>query len=180
MKEIKSNTETLVLKVKKHFPEVPDFKKIVKGDWIDMHACLVKYHNEEIGHKVVHDLRETKNSVFFPQEGDVLMIGLGISMEVPEGYEAHVLPRSSTYKTWGLLQTNSQGVIDNSYNGNNDMWWFPCKVDKEAKPIEFGDRVCQFRIIEKMPEISFNYVDDMENEDRGGFGSSGIGTDIKE
>ena len=96
-------------------------------------------------------------------------------MKLPEGYEAHLAPRSSTFKKFGILQTNSVGVIDNSYSGPNDEWKFPAfnpgPVDLE---IHKGERICQFRIVERQPEIEFVEDDLSDQSDRGGFGSTGV------
>jgi dUTP pyrophosphatase len=100
------------------------------------------------------------------------LIPLGIAMELPEGYEAHVVPRSSTFKNFGIIETNSMGVIDESYKGDNDQWFFPAYALRDTA-IEFGERICQFRIMEKMPEVEFVEVEHLGNEDRGGHGTTG-------
>lgn len=125
------------------------------------------------------DLRAAED-VFIPY-GEFAMIPLGISMELPTGYEAHVLPRSSTFKKWGIIMTNSMGIIDNSYCGDNDVWQFPAwcidsRTHKNAKRgtmIHKGDRICQFRIMPIQPEIKFVEVEHLGNPDRGSFGSTG-------
>jgi dUTP pyrophosphatase len=100
-------------------------------------------------------------------------------MELPEGYEAHITPRSSTYKNYGIIQTNHMGVIDNSYCGNNDIWKFPAYFIGSSE-MSFGcsifknDRICQFRIVKKQPTIKFTKVDNLEGQNRGGFGSTGV------
>ena len=104
--------------------------------------------------------------------GEFKLISLGVSMQLPAGYEAHVVPRSSTFKNYGIIQTNHQGVIDNSYCGDNDVWKFPAYALKDTH-INKYDRICQFRIIEKQPQIMFNEVETLGNEDRGGFGITG-------
>ena len=139
-------------------------EKITKGDWID---CFVY------------------EDIFIP-EGSYGMVNLGFAMELPEGYEAHLAPRSSTFKTWGVIQTNSFGVIDNSYAGNEDIWKYPvyCLKGKDIERVNEtygkkgtwfrkGDKICQFRIIENQPTIEFEEVDDLGNETRGSFGSTG-------
>jgi dUTP pyrophosphatase len=93
-------------------------------------------------------------------------------MQLPQGYEAHIAPRSSTFKNWGIIQVNSVGVIDESYCGDDDEWKMPVYATRDAT-IEKGDRICQFRIVEKQPMIEFNVVSHLDNENRGGFGSSG-------
>ena len=93
-------------------------------------------------------------------------------MELPEGYEANIVPRSSTFKRYGILQTNSMGVIDSSYCGENDVWMMPVYVTRDAD-IYAGDRICQFRVVQNQPQINFEEVERLGNEDRGGFGSTG-------
>ena len=104
--------------------------------------------------------------------GDFKLIPLGVAMKLPDGYEAHIAPRSSTFKTWGILQCNSVGVVDQGYCGNDDQWMMPVYATRDTV-INVNDRVCQFRIIENQPEIEFIEVEYMEDESRGGFGSSG-------
>lgn len=104
--------------------------------------------------------------------GDFCLIPLGVAMQLPEGYEAHVVPRSSTFKKWGLLQVNSMGVIDGSYCGDNDEWKMPVYATRDTV-LEFGDRICQFRIMRNQPKIVFDEVEHLEGADRGGFGSTG-------
>lgn len=104
--------------------------------------------------------------------GEFKLIPLGIAMELPKGYEAHVIPRSSTFKNYGVIQTNHMGLIDESYKGDNDQWFFPAYALRDSE-IKANDRICQFRIIEKMPVVEFEEVDTLGNEDRGGHGSSG-------
>lgn len=124
--------------------------KIEKGDWIDLRS------NEAVSLKA----------------GEFKSIHLGVGMKLPEGFEAHLAPRSSTFKNWGILQTNSIGVIDNSYSGNEDEWGMPVYATRDTM-IERGDRICQFRIIERQPDIKFVTVDKLNEISRGGFGSTG-------
>lgn len=124
--------------------------KIEKGDWIDLRAA------ETIEMKT----------------GDFKLISLGVSMKLPAGYEAHVVPRSSTFKNFGVIQANSCGIIDNSYCGTNDIWKFPALAMRDTI-INKGDRICQFRIVEKQPNFAFVEVDKLDSTDRGGFGSTG-------
>ena len=121
-----------------------------KSDWIDLRAA------ERVELKA----------------GEFRLIRLGIAMELPRGYEAHVVPRSSTFKTWGLLQTNSMGVIDGSYCGDNDEWMVPVYATRDTV-VEVGDRICQFRIMENQPKITFETVAHLDGADRGGFGTTG-------
>lgn len=121
-----------------------------KSDWIDLRA------SEEVELKA----------------GDFKLIPLGVAMQIPEGYEGHLAPRSSTFKTWGLIQTNSVGVIDCSYCGDDDMWCMPVYATRDTV-VHVNDRVAQFRIIENQPKIVFEEVESLGNESRGGFGSTG-------
>lgn len=140
------------IKVKYHDKELKKLKFIDnKSDWID--------------------LRSAENITL--KKGEFKLISLGVSMELPRGYEAHVAPRSSTFKNFGIIQTNSVGVIDESYSGDNDIWKFPALALRDTK-IEKNDRICQFRIIKKMDQININEVESLNNKDRGGIGSTGI------
>lgn len=122
-----------------------------KSDWIDLRAA------ETIELKA----------------GEFKLIPLGIAMKIPEGYEAHILPRSSTFKNFGILQTNSQGIVDNTYCGPNDEWFYPVYAMRDTV-IHINDRICQFRIMENQPKVVF-IEDTLEhNENRGGHGSTGI------
>lgn len=133
-----------------HNPNMPKLEKIDNGDWIDLRASV--------------------GGAF--KKGDFALIDLGISMRLPEGYEAHIAPRSSAFKHWGIFQVNSVGVIDNSFSGTNDVWKMPCLFTRDTV-IEPNDRICQFRIVKKMEPVSFTEVTELDNTDRGGFGSSG-------
>lgn len=93
-------------------------------------------------------------------------------MKLPDGYEAQIVPRSSTFKTWGIIQTNHTGVIDNSYSGDIDVWGMPVYAMRDTV-INKNDRICQFRIVKRMPLIEFVEVEYLSGEDRGGFGSTG-------
>ena len=138
------------LQIKYHNEEIEKIKKIDKGDWIDLRAA------EKVELK----------------QGDFALISLGVSMKLPDGYEAHLAPRSSTFKTWGIIQTNSIGVVDNLYSGNNDIWKMPVYATRDTV-INVNDRICQFRIMPKMPVLDVEEVDNLEGPDRGGFGSTG-------
>jgi dUTP pyrophosphatase len=94
-------------------------------------------------------------------------------MELPEGYEAHILPRSSTFKKFGIILSNSEGIIDNSFRGDNDIWGFPA-IALRPTTIYRGDRICQFRIVKKQPQVEFEEVESLGNDNRGGFGSTGV------
>lgn len=116
------------------------------------------------------DLRARKDIVL--EKGSFAEIPLGVAIQLPEGYEAIVAPRSSTYKNFFILQTNSIGVIDEKYCGDNDEWKLPVRAVFDTE-IKKGERICQFRIIEHQPELEIEYVDVLGNADRGGLGSSG-------
>lgn len=143
-----------------------------------MEQIKIIYHNQNID-KIVnienksdwYDLRAAETVEM--KAGDYKLISLGVSMKLPEGYEAHVVPRSSTFKNFGVLQTNSFGVIDNSYSGTNDIWRFPALAMRDTV-IHEGDRICQFRIMKKQPQIEFVEVNELDATDRGGIGSSGV------
>ena len=121
-----------------------------KSDWIDLRA------SEDVEFK----------------QGEFKLIPLGIGIRLPEGYEAHVVPRSSTYKNYGLIQANHMGVIDCSYCGDNDQWFVPMIAMRDTV-VHVNDRICQFRIMENQPRLHFNEVDHLDAVDRGGFGSTG-------
>lgn len=147
------------IKIKYHTDKIDKITKIEQGDWIDLRAA---------------------EDVFVPI-GENKLISLGVSMELPEGYEAHIVPRSSTFKNYGIIQTNGVGIIDNSYNGDNDIWRFPARCleakdfinDVYGSIIRTNERICQFRIMKKQPDFEFVEVDHLGNENRGGIGSTG-------
>jgi len=122
-----------------------------KSDWIDLRAA------EDVKMK----------------RGDFKLIPLGVAMQLPEGYEAHIIPRSSTYKNFGVIQANHMGMIDESYCGDDDQWFFPA-ITMRNTVIHAGDRICQFRIMEHQPQLMFEAVNTLSNRDRGGFGSTGV------
>lgn len=140
----------LELKVKYFSKEIEKLTREKVGDWIDLRAA------ETI------ELRA----------GEFKLIPLGVGMILPEGYEAHIVPRSSTFKTWGIIQTNHMGVIDNSYSGDNDQWRFPAYATRDTI-IKKGDRICQFRIVENQPDFNIVEVEKLNDSSRGGFGSTG-------
>lgn len=116
------------------------------------------------------DLRAAENVKL--EQGEYKLIPLGVAMELPKGYEAHIVPRNSTFKNYGIIQTNHQAVIDNSYCGDNDQWYMPIYATRDTE-IHINDRICQFRIMKIQPEIIFNEVEHLGGEERGGFGSTG-------
>ena len=142
-----------------------------------MKTIRIKYFTEEIekltyiaGKSDWIDLRAAKEVQL--KRGEFALIPLGIAMELPKGYEAHVVPRSSTFKNFGILQTNSCGLIDESYCGDDDQWFFPALAVRDTV-IHVNDRICQFRIMEHQPTISFEETEVLAGENRGGFGSNG-------
>lgn len=121
-----------------------------KSDWIDLRAAA------DVTMKA----------------GEFKLIPLGVAMKLPDGYEAHIVPRSSTFKNFGIIQTNHQGIVDGSYCGDNDQWYMPAYAVRDTK-IHVNDRICQFRIMENQPKICFDEVEHLEGADRGGFGTTG-------
>lgn len=138
-----------IIEIKYH-TDITPIEVNPKGDWVDLRAA------EDVEMKA----------------DDFRLISLGVSMKLPKGYEAHILPRSSTFKNWGIIQANHMGVVDNSYCGNNDIWKYPAIALRDTV-IHKNDRICQFRIMKKQPALEFMEVDQLDDEDRGGFGSSG-------
>ena len=140
-----------MIKIKYYTDDIEKLQYIDgKSDWIDLRAA------EDVEMKA----------------GEFRLIPLGIAMELPKGYEAHVIPRSSTFKNFGIIQTNSMGLIDESYCGDNDQWFMPAFAMRDTKICK-NDRICQFRIMEHQPQIEFKTVDSLDHEDRGGLGSTG-------
>lgn len=138
------------IRIKYLSDKIDKLEKIIKGDWIDLRSA------EDIEMKA----------------GEFKLIPLGIAMQLPQGYEAHIVPRSSTFKNFGIIQTNHQGVVDCSYCGDNDQWYMPAYALRDTK-ISCNDRICQFRIMENQPELSFEEVELLGGTDRGGIGSTG-------
>lgn len=103
--------------------------------------------------------------------GEFKLIHLGVAMKLPQGYEAHVVPRSSTYKNFGIIQTNHCGIIDNTYCGPNDWWYMPVYALRDTE-IHKNDRICQFRIEKNQPQLVFE-EEKLQGDDRGGIGSTG-------
>ena len=139
------------IKVKYFDKDIEKLKIIPSGDWVDLRSA-----------ETVH-----------LKKGEFHLIPLGIGMKLPKGYEANIVPRSSTYKNFKIIQTNCFAVIDNSYSGDSDQWFYPV-VAMEDTIIHKNDRICQFRINEKMPMVEFEEVEHLDEVSRGGFGSSGI------
>lgn len=148
-----SNNKDDCLSIKiKYFTDKIDKVDFIggKSDWVDLRAA----------------------DTFKLHKGEFALIPLGVAMQLPKGYEAHVIPRSSTYKTWKIIQTNHMGLIDESYCGNNDQWFMPVIAMEDTK-INVNDRICQFRIMKKMPKVHFDEVVFLSEKDRGGIGSTG-------
>ena len=122
-----------------------------KSDWIDLRAA------EDVALKA----------------GEFKLIPLGVAMKLPQGYEAHIVPRSSTFKNFGIIQTNHCGIIDESYCGDNDQWYFPAYALRDTE-IHVNDRICQFRIMEHQPTIQVEETEKLTGADRGGIGSTGV------
>lgn len=135
----------------KYFSDIEPIKSIDKGDWIDLRA----------GQDYFFDVCQSG------------LIRLGVGMKLPEGYEAHIAPRSSTFRNFGLIQTNGVGVVDNSYSGEEDEWMMPIFATRSVY-INKNERICQFRIVKKQEPIEFVEVQHLDEESRGGFGSTGI------
>lgn len=139
------------LKIKYISKEIDKIEKITIGDWID--------------------LRSAENVKL--KAGETALIKLGVAMELPDGYEALMVPRSSTLKNFGVMQSNNVGVIDNSYRGE---WRFPVYAVRDAE-IKVNDRVCQFRILKNQPKFDIVEVDELGSDTErscNGFGSTGI------
>ena len=152
-KTAEGTAEEITIEVLYHSDQIEKLQYIAgKSDWIDLRSA------ERVEMK----------------KGDWRLINLGLSIRLPEGYEAHVVPRSSTFRTWGLIQTNSMGVIDNSYRTAEDVWMVPMLATRDTV-VEIGDRICQFRVMKNQPQVHFKEVDaeEMGGPARGGFGSTG-------
>lgn len=148
------------IKIVRHIDGLIMPEQVPGSDWIDLRAA---------------------EDIWIPERSFAL-INLGVSMELPEGYEAHVIPRSSLYKNFGLIQTNSTGLIDNAYCSTNDIWKYPayCLEGRDFQNgvkgtiVHKNDRICQFRIVENQPKIKFVEADTLAHDERGGFGSTGV------
>ena len=134
----------------KYLRDIQRIGKIRGGDWVDLRAA------EDVTMKA----------------GEFKMIPLGVAMELPVGYEAWVVPRSSTFKKYGIILANSIGIIDEDYKGDNDEWNFLAYAVRDTE-IKKNERICQFRIIGHQPELNFVTVELLGNPDRGGIGSTG-------
>lgn len=135
------------IKINTHGGPVP----VAHGEWIDLY---------------------TAEDVYLKQF-EFRIISLGVSMKMPKGYYAHIVPRSSAFKNFGILMTNSMGVIENNYSGDGDVWGFPALAMRETI-IPRGTRLCQFRLFKSAEPIEFVQVEHLDGPDRGGFGSTGM------
>ena len=153
-------------------------REIEEELFLNNEKIIIKYFTDKIdkltyidGKSDWIDLRASEDMKI--ESGTFAMIPLGVAMKLPKGYEAHIAPRSSTFKNFGVIQTNSIAVIDNSYCGDSDMWKYPVYAVRDTE-VHVNDRICQFRIIRNQPTIEFEEVSHLNGEDRGGFGSSGV------
>lgn len=151
MQKCNCNNETKTILIKYFTDGIKPLNKKEIGDWIDLRAA------EDVELK----------------KGEFRLIPLGVGMKLPYGYEANIVPRSSTYKNFKIIQTNSFAVIDNSYSGNDDQWMFPALAIEDTV-IHKNDRICQFRINKIQNNIKFKTVDKLDERNRGGIGSSGV------
>jgi dUTP pyrophosphatase len=138
------------IKVKYFGKNIKKLEKIDKGDWIDLRSAIT----------------------VALKAGDYKAIPLGVAMKLPHNHEAYMAPRGSTYKNFGVIITNSWGVVDESFKGNNDQWHCLAYALKDTT-INVNDRICQFRIQKKMPKVKFKEVASLKDEDRGWHGSTG-------
>ena len=163
--------------------QLPEISK--KGDWIDLRASVTtRFKAPQAGtlkSRNVDGQQEKYRNVTF----DLQYIPLGVAMKLPEGFEAHILPRSSTPKGMGIMCAISMGIIDNSYSGNDDEWKFPAIAIRDTT-ISEGERICQFRICLSQKATLWQRIkwlfssgieiietDELSSENRGGFGSTG-------
>ncbi len=144
------NSNTYMIHVKYFSDKINKIEKIEQGDWIDLRAA------------------ETITLA----KGEFALVPLGVGMKLPANFEAHLAPRSSTFKKYKVIQTNGIGVIDNSYSGENDQWMMPVLAIEDTV-IPENERICQFRIVERQPNVSIVEVDHLDDQSRGGFGSTG-------
>ena len=142
-----------------------------------MEKIQIQYLNDQVGRLEFVDgksdwidLRSAEDVTL--KKGEFRLIHLGVAMKLPEGYEAHIVPRSSTFKNFGIIQTNHMGVVDETYCGSGDWWRMPVLAVRDTE-IHVNDRICQFRIMKHQPQLVFEETDKLEGADRGGFGSTG-------
>ena len=145
---------------------------------MEKETIRIKYHSDKIekltyidGKSDWIDLRAAEDVSL--KKGEFHLVKLGVSMQLPKGYEAIVVPRSSTFKNFGVIQTNHMGVIDETYCGTDDVWMVPVLAVRDTE-IHINDRLCQFRIQKHQPEICFEEAETLGEINRGGFGSTGV------
>lgn len=138
------------IKIKYFDKNIERIKKISVGDLIDL--------------RVAGDFHLAK--------GEFKLLPLGVAMKLPKGYEAEIFPRSSTFKNFKIILANSVGIVDNSYCGPEDQWYFPA-IALEDTDVHFNDRICQFRITKNQPPLEFIEVEELTDDSRGGIGSTG-------
>lgn len=180
------------IKIKYLNGSIERIKKLKNGDWIDLRCYdaekiitknTIQYNYDApytLSRKTIKQPVQWRQGIFEDKlveffkyhTGDFILINLGLAMELPQGCEANVVPRSSSFKTYSFLQTNSFGVIDESYKGNNDIWFMPVLAMQDGFIIK-NERVCQFRVNSKMKDFEIIEVESLDNEDRNGFGSTG-------
>ena len=160
------------MKVKKFSKDLPNFQMLEKGDWIDLYT-----NSGSISHNNLSDIEVSQgisniNDIISYNAGDVVTVRLGVAIELPNNHEAEIRPRSSTFKNTGLILTNSVGTIDESYKGDNDEWKAMFYATRDGYIKRF-DRLLQFKVSTKMEKPAIEYVDSLNNENRGGYGSTG-------
>lgn len=138
------------IKVKYHCGAAKPIRQAHPGEWIDLRAA---------------------DDVYL-EAGKFHLISLGVSIQLPYGYEAIIASRSSTFKNYGVIQTNGIGVIDHTYCGDADLLQFPCYATAD-KIIHAGDRIAQLRIQKTQGDIEITEVEHLSNKNRGGIGSTG-------
>lgn len=153
------------IRIKYFNQNIDKITKLKQGDWIDLRCAEQNIYYEDNSETPLRGIKIKK--------GEALLVKLGVGMILPEGYEAHLAPRSSTFKKYKVLLTNSVGVIDESYCGEEDEWKASFYATEDTF-IPFNERICQFRIMEKQPELNFVEVEHLNAESRGGFGSTGV------
>lgn len=179
------------INVKYFNKDMTKLNKTDKGDWIDLRCVggmfidTFNTINDDFGSPILKrevekipveweegNFEGEKVKFFRYGKGDFMLLDLGVAQELPEGHEAYIAPRGSSYKNFTIIQTNSPGVVDEIYKGDNDKWFMPVLAMQDGFII-FNERVCQYRIQRKMEQVKLTPVDKLENEDRGGHGSSG-------
>ena len=157
-------TNAIKTKVVLHSPYVTMERN---GDCIDLNFCGLDKVFTDNSTVCVDD------KIMYYKKGSIFRVKLGFSMEMPEGKRANVYQRSGTRKNFGVLLTNHVGIIDNAYNGTDDQWMAEFYAIEDGQ-MKLGDRILQFEIVDIMPKVEFDVVESFDNENRGGYGSTGI------